>query len=107
MGPQQVFCPNPDCPAKGQIGQNDIHVHSRSERRYRSQVCRHTFAARKGTVVCRLRTPEAIVTQIVTLLAYSCPLQAIVMAFGLDERTVADWQVRSGAHCQQVQAQLV
>jgi transposase-like protein len=107
MDPQQVFCPNPDCPARGQRGQGNIHVHSRSERRYRCQVCGRTFAARKGTVFYRLRTPEVIVTQVVTLLAYGCPLPAIVMALGLDERTVADWQVRAGAHCQQVQAQLV
>ena len=39
---------------------------------------------------------------VVRLLAYGCPVQAIVMAFGLDERTVRDWLRRSGQHCQQV-----
>jgi hypothetical protein len=28
---------------------------------------------------------------VVTLLAHGCPVQAIVAAFGFDERTVADW----------------
>jgi len=37
----------------------------------------------------------------------ACPVQAIVAAFGLDERTVAAWQRRAGAHCQQVHAHLV
>jgi hypothetical protein len=55
----------------------------------------------------RLRTAKATVTIVVTLLAWGCPLQAIVMAFGLDERTVANWQARAGAHCQRVHAHLV
>ncbi len=40
--------------------------------------------------------------QVVTLLAYGCPCQAIVAAFGLDERTVMDWQQRAGVHAQAV-----
>jgi len=40
--------------------------------------------------------------KVMILLAYGCPTQAIVQAFGLDERTVADWQRRAGKHCQQV-----
>ncbi len=39
---------------------------------------------------------------VVTLLAYGCPVQAIVMAFGLDERTVRDWLGKAGQHCQQM-----
>jgi hypothetical protein len=36
------------------------------------------------------------------LLAYGCPIQAIVKAFLLDEHTVRDWQKRAGQHCQQI-----
>ena len=39
---------------------------------------------------------------IVTLLAYGCPIQAIVAAFGLDERTVAAWQNKAGHHARAV-----
>jgi hypothetical protein len=49
-----------------------------------------------------LRTPEETVTCAVTLLAHGCPPQAIVAAFGVDERTVAAWQERAGQHCQAV-----
>lgn len=49
-----------------------------------------------------LRKPEELIVQVVTLLAYGCPAQAIVHAFELDERTVARWQQRAGAHCQAV-----
>jgi hypothetical protein len=39
---------------------------------------------------------------VITLLAYGCPLQAIVKAYGFDERTVSDWWQRAGKHCQAV-----
>jgi hypothetical protein len=54
-----------------------------------------------------LRTPTALVVIVVTLLAYGCPTQAIVQAYGVDERTVADWRDRAGKHCQQVHQALV
>ena len=51
--------------------------------------------------------PEEVLTCVATLLAYGCPPQAIVAAFGLDERTVAAWQQRAGQHCEQVHRDLV
>jgi hypothetical protein len=41
------------------------------------------------------------------LLAHGCPLQAIVAAFGLNERTVKSWQERTGQHCQALHQTLV
>lgn len=102
MDPRSVFCPNPDCSARGLIGVGKIGVHSRKRRRYRCRVCGKTFSARRGTVYFRLRTPSGRVTLVITLLAYGCPLRAIVRAFGLDERTVAAWRDRAGDHCQRV-----
>jgi transposase InsO family protein len=55
----------------------------------------------------RLHYPRWLVIVVVTLLAHGCPVQAIVMAFGLDERTVSAWHVRVGRHAQRVQAELV
>lgn len=49
-----------------------------------------------------LRKAEDLIILVVTLLAYGCPRQAIVHAFGLDERTVARWHERAGQHCQRV-----
>src|SRR3712207_9345937 len=37
-----------------------------------------------------------------TLMAYGCPVQAIVAAFGLDERTIHRWQLMSGQQCQRL-----
>jgi hypothetical protein len=47
------------------------------------------------------------VVLVVTLLAYGCPPQAIVAAFGLDERTVFAWQQKAGQHCEQLHQALV
>src|SRR5213594_3662695 len=102
-----VFCPNPDCPARGQTGQGNIGLHSRQEQRLICQQCRKTFTATKGTAFYRLRTPAETVALVLTLLAHGCPLQAIVVAFGFDERTVADWWARSGRQGQAVQEHLV
>ena len=107
MDPQSVFCPNEHCTARGLRGQGTIRIHSDKEGRYRCTRCRGTFSATTGTAFCGLRTPASVVTTVVTLLAHGCPLQAIVAAFGLDERTVASWQQRAGAHCQRVHTHLV
>jgi transposase-like protein len=84
------------------VGEGNIHVHSQKDRRYRCDVCGQTFAATKGPPFYRLRTAPETVTMVITLLAHGCPPQAIVAAFGLDERTVHAWQVRAGQHCQAV-----
>jgi len=54
-----------------------------------------------------LRKPTELIIIVVTLLAYGCPVQAIVKAFGLDERTVACWRDRAGTQCQRVQEAVV
>jgi transposase-like protein len=107
MNPQELFCPNLDCPARGQKGKGNIQVHSQKEKRCLCQVCGQTFAVSAGTIFYRLRYAPELVLQVITLQAYGCPVQAIVKAFGLDERTVSDWHRRAGQHCQSVHEHLV
>src|SRR5947209_18770824 len=102
MDPQAQFCHNPDCPARGQLGRGNIRVHSRKERRYRCTTCNRTFAATHDTPFYRLKKPTELVIIVLTLLCHGCPLQAIVAAFGLDERTIAAWRDRAGRHGQRV-----
>lgn len=54
-----------------------------------------------------LRKPIDLIVIVVTLLAYGCPVQAIVQALRLDERTVAAWRDRAGQHCQQIHEAIV
>jgi hypothetical protein len=84
-----------------------VVIHSQAERRYRCKRCRRTFAETAGTALYRLRTARDEVVTVVTLLAYGCPVQAIVAAFGLDERTVARWQARAGEQCRRVHEHLI
>src|SRR5512142_1076020 len=98
MDPQAQFCHNPHCPARGQRGLGNIRVHSRTGRRYRCTTCGRTFAATRGTPFYRLKKPVELVIIVLTLLRHGCPLQAIVAAFGLDERTIAAWRDRAGRH---------
>jgi len=107
LDPSTRFCHNPDCPARGKVGQGNITVHSRKERRYLCDVCGKTFVATKGTPFYRLHKAADLMTIVLTLLCHGCPIQAIVAAFGLDERTVADWQARGGQHCQKVHEHIV
>ena len=101
------FCPNEACAARGITGAGTLRVHAVHPPRYRCVTCKQTFSARRGTMMAGLRTPAELVVLVVTLLCSGCPAQAIVHAFDLDERTVADWQQRAGKHCQRTHEALV
>jgi transposase-like protein len=107
MDPQAQSCRNPACPARGLVRQGKLRVHSRKEQRWRCHTCGGTFVATKGTPFYRLRRATDLVVVVLTLRCHGCPVQAIVAAFGLDERTVAAWQARAGAHAQRVHEYLV
>ena len=44
---------------------------------------------------------------VVTLLAFGCPVQAIVQAIGLDERTVRSWWLKSGEQSERVHESVI
>jgi transposase-like protein len=102
MNPQGVFCPNPACADRGVTDKGNVKVHSHKDRRFRCLSCKKTFAATTGTPFYRLHKDQTLFVCVITLLVHGCPLPAIVAAFGLDERTVADWQRKAGRHCQGV-----
>lgn len=107
MNPQKQFCHNQNCWAYARKGEEHIVVHSHKEKRYRCKRCRRTFSQTKGTALYRLHKPQELVFVVLTLLAYGSPIQAIVAAFGLDERTVARWQKEAGSQCRRVHEHLV
>ena len=82
MKPSSQFCPNQECKARGKIGQGNIIVHSRKRPRYRCKECGKTFSAQTGTMFAGLRKSTELIVIVVTLLAYGCPIQAIVHAYG-------------------------
>jgi transposase-like protein len=107
MDPLAQFCHNPDCTARGQLALGNINVHSRKERRERCTTCGQTCAATRDTPFSCLKQSVDLVTIVITRLGHGCPVQAVVAAFGLDERTVADWRDRAGRHGQRFHEQVV
>ena len=82
-------------------------MHSRAERRYICHACGKTFAETTGTPLYALKTDVGLVVIVLTLLAYGCPVPAIVAAYELDERTVATWLRKAGMHASAIQEQVV
>ena len=102
MNPKEQFCPNMGCSDRGKIGAGNITIHSQKERRYYCKRCERTFSATKGTAVYGLKKEANLFMVVIKLLVNGCPVQAIVAAFGLDERTVREWFRRAGQQGQQM-----
>ena len=100
IDPQSTFCPNIDCPARGQLGEGNIRIHCQKRRRYGCTVCHTTFSARAGTIFFRRRTDEQTITRVVTLVSHGCPVPAIEVAFELQAQTVREWVEAAGAHAE-------
>ncbi len=100
LDPKLMTCPH--CDENERIG-----VHSHQERRYMCHACGKTFAETKGTVFFNLHYPLWVVVLVLSLLAHGCPPAAIVVAFYLDERTVAAWHRKAGQHGKRVQDEVV
>jgi len=86
----------------GKVGQGNIVIHDSSRGRYRCNICKKTFNKRRGTALEGIRKPDDLFVIVISLLSQGCPIQAIVYTYKLDERTVADWQMRAGLHCEKV-----
>ena len=98
MTPQEQLCPK--CGAKGKDG--FIGIHSQKEKRYRCQMCGRTFSETTATPFYGLKRSHEDFERVLALLAHGCPVQAIVVAFEIDERTIWSWIRKAGKHCHRV-----
>jgi transposase-like protein len=94
-----------DCPARGQSGEGNIRIHSRTPARYHGRACGKTFSPRVGTAFFRRRSDEETFSRVVTLVGNGCPIPAIEAAFGLQAQTVREWVDASGQHCERLHHQ--
>jgi hypothetical protein len=106
MAPAPTFCPNLDCPARGQAGQGHSRLHSCQDQRFRCTEGPQRFSATTGTALYRLRTSAETMSLGVPLMAHGCARHARVVAFGHDARTGAGWLARAGVQGPAVQAPL-
>ena len=107
LDPPAVCCPHEHCHASGHTGKGNIGIHWRQEQRFICHACQQSFSATTGTGFSRLHTSAETVVRVVTLLAHGGPVQAMVAALGVDERTVAAWWTRSGRQGQAVHEALI
>lgn len=107
MDPQQSFCPNTGCPARGHTERGNIRIHCRVRKRLRCTVCRKTFSERRGTPFLALKTDPATVALVIALVAHGCPIAAIEAVFEIQRRTVRTWIDRAGTHCHGVHCHVV
>jgi hypothetical protein len=107
MDPHTQWCHNQGCRAFGRLGEGHVVIHSQKERRYQCNRCRRTFSETTHPPFYRMHKPKWLVVAVLTLVAYGCPLQAIVAAFGIDERTLARWQREAGLQSKRVHEHMV
>jgi transposase-like protein/IS1 family transposase len=98
MNLQALYCPNPGCLDKYGVGKGNIISHGQKRKRCKCTTCGKTFAYSRGTPFFGLRSEASQIICVVTLVAYGCPIPAIVAAFERDERTIAHWLQRAGVH---------
>ncbi len=91
----------------GLKGQANIRVHSKKAHRLRCSECKRTFVATTGTPFFGLKTADWEVRVVIILLAWGCPIQALVQAFELDERTIAAWRDKAGNHCERIHQAII
>ncbi len=100
MNPREVYCANEACADKYAVGKGNIVAHRQKRQRCKCRTCGQTFAYQRGTLFYGLRHPEQLVVGVVGLVAWGCPVAAIVAVFGLDERTVAEWLRGAGVYAE-------
>src|SRR3972149_2978692 len=98
MNPHDIFCPNIDCAARGQIGKGNIGVHSQKDERYICNECQQTFTTTKGTIFYRLRTEPKTVLLVFAYRASGFPTPDGLPAVSFDEWAVRGRWQRAGKH---------
>lgn len=101
------FCSNQECSDRGKVNAGNIGIHSHKEKRYICHRCGKTFAETAGTIFYRRHYGAKFISEMVSLLGHGCPAQAIVATYGVDERTISNWEAASGEHCHNVHQEIV
>lgn len=90
-----------------ELKKNNIVIHSQKEKRFKCKTCGKTFANTKGTIFYKKQYKVDIIKMVISLAATGCPIQSIVFAMELDERTVMRWINEASLHSKIVHKELV
>ena len=98
METEGQWCDNASCPHCGKIGADNIKMHSYAERRLRCTTCHRTFSADKGTFFATLRTPRALLLDVVAMLVERNSLRAVSRIKHCTADAVLHWLDLAGQH---------
>jgi len=105
-------CQNPDCPAYGQRGSDNLRVAFRYGPRKQRRVlacrtCQHRFSERKGTPLFDARLPDDQVLDVLAHLQERCGVRQTSRLTGVAKDTVVRYALRAGEHAQQLHDELL
>lgn len=104
---RNLLCLNPAWSARGKQGEHPMVTDGSKRPRSTCKACGKTCSVKAGTMSEGWRKPEWVITVVIALRSYGCPVQAIVKAFGRDERTGAHWIEHAGKHGEQVHTEVI
>ena len=107
LDPSQQFCVNSDCSDHALVGKGNMYIHSHKQRRYGCHTCKRTFAATRGTMFYRLRTPPGEILEAIAQLVDRGSIRGVARANGRKPDTVIAWLRLTGAHAAQVNEHLI
>src|SRR2546423_7831189 len=105
-----TFCPNMTCEHYGQLWQDNIIKFGRTRRgvqRYRCKSCLATFAATRGTLFYRRRTPAKDILETLALLAEGVRISSLARAKGFKADTILEWLREAARHAEAVEEVLL
>lgn len=105
-----TFCPNPTCEHYANLRQDNIIKFGRTRRgvqRYRCKSCLATFAATRGTLFYRRRTPAKDILETLALLAEGVRISSLARAKGFKADTILSWLREAARHAEAVEGVLL
>jgi transposase-like protein len=107
-----LACPNPDCAAFGQRGQNNLRPHGWSSKARRIRClrctrCGKSFSERAGTPLFRTHLSEAKAVELAAHLAEGTGARPTSRLGGVRLNTVLRWSLQAGQHARAFHDELV
>lgn len=105
-----TFCPNSTCKHYAKLRQDNIIKFGRTRRgvqRYRCKSCLATFAATRGTLFYRKRTPAKDILETLALLAEGVRISSLARAKGFKADTILQWLREAARHAEALQEVLM
>ncbi|MCA1837562.1 MAG: hypothetical protein LC674_01920 [Actinobacteria bacterium] len=96
-----TFCPKKGCQHYAKVGAGNIIKFGRSKQgvqRYRCKSCGSTFAATRGTLFYRKRTPVKDILETLALLAEGVRISSLSRAKGFKADTILSWLREAAQH---------